>query len=157
MGLGAFSQEVQNLQLLLYGEGYDISSFDGIFDEELCLAVQQYQADNGLELADPNDCQLSVETIESLNNTIREGNYLGSGFAVGANGALEGTGVFLGTFGPGTVSFEVSEAEANSLREGDVVLMYTFLDEETILITSHESVITEIIKRRAFNDIFNVQ
>lgn len=155
MGLGKYSKDVQQLQIVLYALGYDISGFDGIFDEEVCLAVQQYQLDNGLEVTDTQECLISLATLNSLNETIRENGYLGSGFTVNANGALEGTGAFLGTFGPGTVSFEVSEAEADSLREGDVVLMYTFLDEETILITSHESVITEVVRRRALSDIFN--
>ena len=157
MGLGAFSEEVEALQVLLYAEGYDVSGFNGIFDEETCLALQQFQTDQGIETADPNTCELSPETIEALNSTIRSGNYLGSGFAVNADGSLEGTGSLLGTFGPGTISFGVSEAEASSLREGDVVLLYTFLDEETVLITRHESVITEVIRRRAFDDIFNTQ
>ena len=93
--------------------------------------------------------------MESLNSAIQANNYLGSGFVVNSNGALEGTGVFIGTYGPGTINYEINEAEANSLREGDIVLMYTFLDEETILITRHESVITEVIRRRALSDIFN--
>src|SRR5690606_23353531 len=105
LGLGAFNDEVQSLQMILYVEGYDVSSFNGIFDEELCLALQQYQSDNGLELADATTCELSPETIEFLNTTIRNNNYLGAGFAVTSGGALEGTGAFLGTTGPGTISF----------------------------------------------------
>lgn len=155
IGLGAFNEEVMSLQVLLYGLGYDISGFDGIFDEEVCLALQQYQVDNDLEPADSNDCQVSPETMQSLNDTIRNGGYLGSGFAVNSNGSLEGNGNFLGTFGPGAVNFDVPEVEANSLREGDVVLLYTFLDEETILITRDEVVINEVIQRRALDDIFN--
>lgn len=155
LGLGSYGDDVLALQLFLYGEGYQISSFDGIFDEELCLALQQYQIDNGLVPADSISCELSPETITFINEEIRNKNYLGSGFTVQANGALEGNGVFLGTFGPGTPDFSVNEAEASSLREGDVVLLYTFLDEETILITRSEAVITEIIERRALSDIFN--
>lgn len=155
LGLGQYSAQVQQLQVVLYALGYDISAFNGIFDEEVCSAVQRYQMDNGLEVVDAQECILSLQTINSLNEAIRQNNYLGSGFAVNSNGALEGNGEFLGTFGPGTVNYEVSEAEAASLREGDVVLMYTFLDEETILITRHESVITEVIRRRALSDIFN--
>jgi peptidoglycan hydrolase-like protein with peptidoglycan-binding domain len=154
MGLGAFSQDVMELQVLLYGLGYDISSFDGIFDEEVCLALQQYQLDNNLSVADTNDCEVSAETLQSFNDMLRNEDFLGSGFVVNSNGALEGNGSFEGMFGPGAINFEVSEAEANSLREGDIVLMYTFLDEETILITRNEVIINEVIQRRALEDIF---
>lgn len=155
MGLGSFSEEVRNLQMILFNLGYDISAFDGIFDQEVCEAVSQYQADQGLEVADPNECVLSLDTIDQLNTTIRENNFLGSGYTVDAGGNLEGNGEFLGTFGPGSVSYVVNQAEANSLREGDIILMYTFIDEETILITRHESIIREIIQRRANEGIFN--
>jgi hypothetical protein len=154
MGLGAFSQDVMELQVLLYGLGYDISSFDGIFDEEVCLALQQYQLDNNLEVANSNDCEISTETLQSFNDMLRNEDILGSGFAINSNGALEGNGSFEDMFGPGAINFEVPEAEANSLREGDIVLMYTFLDEETILITRNEVIINEVIQRRALEDIF---
>ena len=155
MGLGTFNEEVRNLQMVLYNEGYDISEFDGIYDREVCNALIKYQEDQGLEIAEPNECIISLDTLDQLNTTIRENNYLGSGNTVNANGTLEGNGEFLGSLGPGSVSFVVNTAEANSLREGDVILLYTFLDESTILITRHESVINEIIERRAFENIFN--
>jgi len=155
MGLGTFNEEVRNLQMVLYNEGYDISEFDGIYDREVCNALIKYQEDQGLEIAEPNECIISLDTLDQLNTTIRENNYLGSGYTVNANGTLEGNGEFLGSLGPGSVSFVVNTAEANSLREGDVILLYTFLDESTILITRHESVINEIIERRAFENIFN--
>ena len=155
IGLGSYSADVQALQILLYAEGYDINGINGIFDPQTCEALMQYQDFNDLVLANPDGgCYLSVETVESLNALIRDKNYLGSGFAVGSNGFLEGVGSLSGRVGPGVISF-VNSADAASLREGDIVLMYTFLDEQTILITRHESVITEIIKRRALDDIFN--
>ncbi len=153
--LGSFSKEVQMLQVILYVNGYNISSLDGVFDGEVCSALQSYQVDNNLEIADPTDCKISQETMDHLNGHITENNYLGSGFEISTNGALQGTGKFLGKAGPGAVDFAVNNAEAQGLQEGDVILMYTFLDEETILITTHESVITEIIRRRALNNIFN--
>ena len=153
--IGSFNQEVQNLQMILYINGYNISSLDGIFDAEVCSAVQSYQADNNLEIADPVNCQLSQETLNHLNGLITQNNYLGSGFEITPNGAIQGTGKFLGKNGPGEIDFSVQNAEAQGLREGDIILMYTFLDEETILITTHESVITEIIRRRSLNNIFS--
>lgn len=132
-----------------------IDGIDGLYDEQVCLAVQAYQRDNNLEVSDSVSCSLNIGTIESLNNLIKSKNYLGTGFSIDTNGSLKGHGNLQGIFGPGTIDFGVNSAEADSLKEGDIILMYTFLDEKTILITRHESVITEIIKRRAFNDIFN--
>lgn len=153
IGLGEYSQNVQSLQIILYSEGYDIDAINGVFDEQTCEALMLYQEFNDLIVADPNGCILSTETIQTLNNLIDENSYLGSGYVIGGNGYLEGVGSLSGKNGPGAINFAV-EAEAASLNEGDIILMYTFLDEETILITRHEAVITEIIKRRALADIF---
>ncbi len=155
MGLGEYSEQVQWLQILLYAEGYDIDDIDGLYDDQVCQSLRDYQADNDLDQSDTVSCSLNAQTLESLNNLIRFGDYLGTGFNLATNGSLQGFGNLQGQVGPGSIDFGVNTAEADSLKEGDIVLMYTFLDEETILITRHESVITEIIKRRAFNDIFN--
>ncbi len=156
IGVGSYNTDVQNLQMILYAEGYDVTDIDGLFDSDLCTALMKYQEDNNLEISDASaGCMLNASTLESLNNLIKGKGYLGSGFSLNANGYLQGTHVFEGKLGPGVVDFGVNQAEADSLKEGDIVLMYTFLDEKTILITRHESVIDEIIKRRALNDIFN--
>ncbi|MCI5051468.1 MAG: peptidoglycan-binding protein [Candidatus Pacebacteria bacterium] len=152
--LGAYNNSVQNLQVLLYAEGYNISTINGLFDEQTCEAVQQFQIDNELEVADPIACTLSPETLEALNDVIRAEGYLGSGLALNPQGFLEGVGKLEGNFGPGVANFEVNEADADSLREGDIVLMYMFLDEETILIARDQVVIDEIIQRRVLSDIF---
>ncbi len=157
MGFGAYNEDVQILQILLYAEGYNIDDIDGLFDAQVCEALVAYQTDNGLNPADNVNCFLSGETIKSLNDFIRTNGYLGTGFALNANGFLQGHGLLEGRLGPGAVDFSTKVANADHLKEGDIVLMYTFLDEKTILITRHESVITEIIKRRAFDDIFNKQ
>ena len=151
--LGAFNNSVQNLEVVLFVEGYDVVDIDGLFDENTCLALQEFQEDQGLDIADPTTCVVSAETLEVLNDTIRAKQYLGSGFIVNQRGIVEGVGAFTGIFGPG-VNFGISEADANSLNEGDIVLMYMFLDEETILITRDQIVINEVIKRRALEDIF---
>ncbi len=155
--LGSFNNQVQMLQIILYVNGYNISSLDGVFDSEVCSALQSYQADNNLEIADSTECTISTETMNQLNGTITQNDYLGSGFEISTNGALNGTGSFLGITGPGIANFGVNTAEARGLNEGDTILMYTFLDEETILITTHDSVITEIIRRRSLDNIFNNQ
>lgn len=158
LGLGAYNQQTQSLQILLYARGYDILTIDGVFDQQTCRALQQFQAANNLILADDGSCSLSDETITTLNDILIEGNYIGSGFELGENNILRGTGVLSDVYGPGQNPFDdlitEAEARASGIREGDVVLMYTFLDERTLLITSHESVITEVIERRAFADIF---
>jgi len=226
IGLGSYGQSVQSLQILLYAEGYDIVNINGLYDKNLLYAVQEYQKDNGLELANSDTGILSRETLESLNDLIRKKGYLGTGFdvtkrelninnlidsaeigdksqdiyllqellkqegfyegvvsgeytldfknalesfgALTTNGsifsngivsfgdALSGKGLLAGIGGPGEISFGANSAFADeSLSEGDIVLMYTFLDESTILITRSSTVINEIIKRRALNDIFN--
>lgn len=155
IGLGTYSEDVQSIQMLLFVGGYNISHIDGVFDEEVCAAIQSYQKENGLSVSSDDDCMVDAATLDLLNGLIVDNDYLGSGFILNGNGYLVGSGVLQGMTGPGTIGFEVGIAEAESLNEGDVVLMYTFLDEKTILITRHEEVITEIIKRRAFNDIFN--
>ena len=240
IGIGTYSSQVQSLQILLYAEGYNVNNINGLYDADLLLAIQQYQTDNGLTLSDNNDGILNQETINSLNDLIRDKGYLGAGFdfeekniqfgskgdyvillqeilkeqgyykgdldgifdeevfaalqeyqmvnklvvsndmytpisketadalsktaqqkgigggfPIGGLGYLKGHGSLQGKFGPGTISFAVNQADADTLKEGDIVLMYTFLDENTILIARHKSVINEVIKRRAFNDIFN--
>lgn len=153
MALGSYTMGVQNLQILLYAEGYEILAINGLFDENTCLALQNFQQDEGLEIADELTCTVSPETFEALNNIIRLHQYLGSGFYLNPQGYLEGVGALEGTFGPGVFDYTV-EADADTLREGDIVLMYMFLDEETILITRSQVVIDEIIQRRALTDIF---
>lgn len=152
--LGAYNNAVQSLQVLLYAEGYEVSNINGLFDEQTCSAVQQFQEDNNLEIADPTSCTLSPETLGALNDVIRAGGYLGSGFSLNPQGFLEGVGKLEGNFGPGVADYTVNEADADTLREGDIVLMYMFLDEETILIARDQIVIDEIIKRRVLSDIF---
>ena len=154
-GIGTYSEDVQSMQIILFAEGYDISHLDGVFDRELCNAVRKFEEDNGYTLSDETTCILPGEVIDSFNNLIKANDYLGSGFILNGNGYLIGSGVLKGKDGPGMVGFEVNTAEADSLEEGDIVLLYTFLDEKTILIVRDEPVIHEIIKRRAFNDIFN--
>lgn len=154
IGLGTYSEEVEKIQVLLYAEGYKIGDFDGIFDEEVCDAVKEFNQDTGQELADEDACILSPEIIDAFNKIIKDKNYLGSGFMMNGNGYLIGSGVLKGKDGPGTIGFEINKAEADSLKEGDIVLLYTFLDEKTILIARDEVVIHEIIKRRALKDIF---
>ncbi|MGB1031983.1 MAG: peptidoglycan-binding protein, partial [Flavobacteriales bacterium] len=155
IGFGTYSEDVQTLQIILYVREYDVSVINGILDAETCNALRAFQEDNDLELADENNCIVSVETIDFLNTVIREGSYLGSGFNLHEQGYIEGVGLFKGLFGPGVANFGVNEAEAASLREGEIVLLYSFLDKETILIATHPSIITEVIKRRNLNDIFN--
>lgn len=157
-GLGSYNIGVQNMQILLYAEGYDINVIDGVFTQNTCDAIIAYQEDQGLETADPISCQVSTETLGSFNNLIRRGNYLGSGFRVNGQGALSGIGSLSGLSGPGVLAdFSVNPnvANADSLDEGDIVLMYMFLDEETLLIARDEVVIDEIVRRRALSDIFN--
>ena len=152
--IGAYNETVQNLQIILYAEGYDIDTINGLYTEQTCTAVQQFQQDNDLEIADPVSCAVSPETLQMLNNVIRSEGYLGSGFDLSGEGFLTGVGTLAGTFGPGVANFEVSEADADTLREGDVVLMYMFLDEQTVLIARDQIVIDEVIQRRVFSDIF---
>lgn len=154
LALGAYNENVQRLQLVLYAEGYDIPVINGLYDNTTCSAVQSFEQDNNLETSSGPTCSVLPSTIETLNDVIRENNYLGSGFGINDSGILIGIGEFEGTFGPGTIDF-TNQAEADSLKEGDIVLMYMFLDEETILIVRDELVIDEIIRRRAFSDIFN--
>ncbi len=155
LGFGSYGQDVQSLKIFLYAEGYEVDELDGVFDEQLCSQVRAYQKDNDLELADTNNCSISPETITTINASIKKNNYLGSGFVLKQGGVIQGTGVFLGTTGPGSlIDFSTKEADADTLREGDLVLLYTFLDEKTLLIARNESVMDEIIKRRAFHDIF---
>ncbi len=155
IGIGTYSENVQTIQTLLFIGGYNISRIDGVFDKEVCSAMQAYQKDNGLNISNDKDCMIDSSTIDMLNKIISTNDYLGSGFIINGNGYLVGSGVLQGINGPGAIGFEVNKADADSLNEGDIVLMYTFLDEHTILITRSEEVITEIIKRRALNDIFN--
>lgn len=152
--LGAYNEDVQSLQVLLFAEGFEINNINGLFDEQTCSAVQQFQQDNGLEIADPRSCTVSPETVEALNDVIRTRGFLGSGFSLGPEGFLRGVGELQGNFGPGVANFEVNQADADTLREGDIVLMYMFLDEETILIARDQIVIDEIIQRRVLSDIF---
>lgn len=154
LSLGAYNEDVQSLQVLLYAQGYQVNNINGLFDDQTCSAVLDFQKDNDLELADPTSCEISSETLGTLNDVIRNEGYLGSGFKIGPEGFLQGVGALEGGFGPGVANFEVNQADADTLREGDIVLMYMFLDEETILIARNQSVIDEIIKRRAFSDIF---
>jgi peptidoglycan hydrolase-like protein with peptidoglycan-binding domain len=159
IGLGSYSSDVQSLKIFLYAEGYNISVIDGVFDRETCLALQQYQRDNNLAVSPDGDCEAGAETIEFINNQIREKDYLGSGFTLTTNENgleyLQGNGTLSDIVGPGVVDFSLgTRAEARGISENDIVLLYTFLDEETILITTHESVIREVIRRRALDDIF---
>jgi hypothetical protein len=154
MMLGSYSKEVQNLQILLYAEGYDISGIDGLFDAETCQAVQEYQRDKEIPVAESTPCKISVKTLQALNETIGGKGYLGSGFNRNPQGFLEGVGSTKGLFGPGVIDYTQSAEASEALNEGDVVLMYMFLDEETILITRTQAVIEEIIKRRALKNIF---
>ena len=152
--LGAYNQAVQNMQILLYAEGYPISTINGLFDTATCSALQEFQSDQSLDISDSFTCIPGPDTLETMNEIIGQNNYLGSGFYETNQGYLAGTGELQGTFGPGVANFEVNDAEADSLREGDVVLMYMFLDEQTILIARDEIVIDEVVKRRALSDIF---
>ncbi len=155
IGLGTYSEDVQVIQMLLFIGGFNISKIDGVFDKEVCSAVQAYQKKNNLPISSDQDCMLDAATLELFNQMISDNDYLGSGFILNGNDDLVGSGKLVGKKGPGTIGFEINNAEADSLNEGDIVLMYMFLDENTILITRSEEVITEIIKRRALNDIFN--
>ncbi len=92
--------------------------------------------------------------METLNDLIRQKNYLGGGFITTPTGDFKGVGPLEGQTPPGSLNF-INIVEADSLKEGDVVLMYMFLDENTILITRHEQVIEEVIRRRALSGIFN--
>ncbi len=155
-GLGSYGEDVQTLKIFLYAEGYSIDVIDPVFDSKLCEAVRSFQEDNDLEPADENTCSVSPTTVNLINSLLKEKGYLGSGFVLQPNGTLQGLGILSGSFGPGTpIDFTTKKADADSLREGDLVLLYTFLDEKTILIARNESVMNEIIKRRAFKDIFN--
>lgn len=155
IALGSYNDTVEDLQIILFVEGYEISTINGLFDEQTCKAVQQFQIDNELDPVDPVACELDADTISTLNDIIRTEGYLGSGFGLNPQGFLQGIGKLEGSFGPGVANFEVNQADADTLREGDIVLMYMFLDEETILIARDQVVIDEIIKRRVLSDIFN--
>lgn len=151
--LSSYNTSVQDLQIILYAEGYQISVINGLFDSETCQAVQAFQLDEGLEVADSTECIVSGETLTALDSISRLKGYVGSGFSLNPQGSLVGNGALDGIFGPGATSF-ANVAEADSLEEGDIVLLYTFLDEETVLITRDQVVIEEIVKRRALSDIF---
>jgi peptidoglycan hydrolase-like protein with peptidoglycan-binding domain len=151
--IGAYNTTVQDLQIVLYAEGYDISAINGLFTTETCEAVQDFEQDEGLEITEPVSCVISFKTLEALDSISRLKGYVGSGFSLNPQGFLQGEGSFEGIFGPGVTSF-ANTAEADTLNEGDIVLMYTFLDEKTILITRDEVVINEVVKRRALSDIF---
>ncbi|MCA9353011.1 peptidoglycan-binding protein [Patescibacteria group bacterium] len=155
IGIGTYSDEVQVIQILLYTEGYDIQGINGLFDETMCSALQSFQEDQGLEVADDVTCQVSLETLDAFNDIIRNESLLGSGFILNEQGFLEGIGVFELIYGPGVIDFTVNTADADSLNEGDIVLMYMFLDEQTILIARDQIVINEVIRRRALDDIFD--
>ncbi len=157
IGLGTYSQDVQNMQVVLFAEGYPVGQINGVFDQNLWDALQEYAKDHNLPPLDDTSRVVSPEILESLNRTIKEKGYLGSGYIMNGNGVLVGSGVLKGKKGPGETGFEINTAEAadESLREGEPVLIYTFLDEHTILIARDEVVIPEIIKRMAMNDIFN--
>lgn len=154
IGLSSYNEYAQNLQIILYAQGYEITSLNGLFNKETCSALQEFQDDQGLEISNDIDCIPGADTLETLNQIILDNNYLGSGYYLNPQGFLTGSGTLNGTFGPGVVDFGVNEADADSLREGDIVLMYMFLDEQTILIARDEVVIDEIVKRRALSDIF---
>ncbi len=151
--LGSYNTSVQDLQIILYAEGYQISVINGLFDEETCRAVQTFQQDEGLQAANDTECNVSYETLATLDSLSRTKGYIGSGFSLNPQGVLIGKGALEGTFGPGVTNF-VNIADADSLSEGDIVLMYTFLDEETILIARDQIVIDEVVRRRALLDIF---
>ena len=147
--LGMSSGQISKIQKLLKDQGYYNGAVDGVFGEDLCSSLQQYQRDNNLTVSNSTKCTFGSETVDSLNSLYN------SVYPSGIIQTMRGFGVLDGLFGPGTARFGANVADADSLKEDDIVLIYTFLDEKTILITRHESVITEIIKRRAFNDIFN--
>ncbi len=152
VGLSAYNEDVQALQIFLYAEGYPIPQIDGFFDRNTLEALQQFQRDHNLPVTtgEPGDMKINDETLNLINGMIQEKNYLGSGFEL-KDGKLVGTGVLEGTFGPGFVGEKVF---ADEFKKGDTVLMYTFIDEHTLLVTTHESVIKEIIKRLALSDLF---
>ncbi len=153
--LGSYNDSVQQMQLILYAQGYDISVLNGYFNQETCRAVQQFQEDQGLVISDDIDCVVEIDTLEALNDIIREENYLGAGMTLTDQGYLRGTGALAGVNGPGVIDYEVSSVDSEvRLEEGDIVLMYMFLDTETILIAREQVVIDEIVRRRALSDIF---
>lgn len=180
LALGTYSDAVQRLQILLYAEGYGISSINGLFDRDTCSATQEFQQENDLLISDDVDCKIDLDTLNTLDAVIREKSYLGTGFVVrsidiseeggvlgsgsasglgsglglGSGIRLEGVGNLEGSSGPGEINFSVDPAQSDRLKEGDIVLMYMFLDPQTILIAREEIVIEEIVRRRALNDIF---
>jgi peptidoglycan hydrolase-like protein with peptidoglycan-binding domain len=154
LSLGAYNKDVQSLQIFLYGEGYDIPIINGLYDKVTCDAVREFEGENSLIKADIETCTISASTVETLNDLIRQKNYLGGGFITTPTGDFKGVGPLEGQTPPGSLNF-INIVEADSLKEGDVVLMYMFLDENTILITRHEQVIEEVIRRRALSGIFN--
>ena len=153
VGLSAYNEDVQALQIFLYAEGYPISQINGFFDHNTLEALQQFQQDHNLPVTtgDPGDIKINDQTVQVINGMIQEKNYLGSGFEL-KDGKLIGFGKLEGKLGPG---FVIDKVFADEFKKGDIVLMYTFLDEQTLLITTHESVIKEVIKRLALSDIFN--
>jgi len=153
VGLSAYNEDVQALQIFLYAEGYPITQINGFFDKNTLEALQQFQRDHNLPVTTgtPGDLGVNEETVQAINGIIKDKNYLGSGFEL-KDGKLIGTGILEGKFGPGFVG---ETAYADEFKKGDTVLMYTFLDEHTLLITTHESVIREIIKRRALQGLFD--
>lgn len=148
MELDMSSSQISKIQKLLKNQSYFNEKVNGILDQKTCESVKQYQTNNNLSVSDAT-CTLNSETVDALNNLYCKV------YPSDQIKTMHGFGIFDGLFGPGTANFGTNTANADSLKEGDIVLIYTFLDEKTILITRDESVITEIIKRRALNDIFN--
>ncbi len=151
LGLGAYNEQVQELQVYLYGEGYPIALISGFYDDGTCEALKQYQESHGLPVSDDPQCRVNDETLQFINSEIEKKGYIGSGFKLDGENLL-GFGVLEGRYGPGSASVDLMYED--DFEKGDIVLIYTFLDEHTILITTHEVVIDEIIRRRALSQLF---
>ncbi len=150
IGLGAYNEQVQALQIFLYGEGYPIHQINGLFDQDTMNALHDFQKDHGLP--ETTDGKVDKETLDLINKTIEENGYLGSGFKLDGD-KLIGFGKLEGKYGPGTIVVG-EDTYSDKLVKGDIVLLYTFLDEHTLLIARDVPVIREIIKRLSLENIF---
>jgi len=145
---GMYGDDVQTAQVVLYDDGIDILDLNGIYDEDFEDSIREFQRKYGLE----ETGKIDDATLALINKMIEEKRLIKSGYYLNAEGFLEGFGNVKAQQREDLLL--EAEAAGETLKPGDYILIYTFLDEKTLLIARHPSTIKEIIQRQADAQLF---
>lgn len=144
---GHYGHDVATAQITMRVDGINVGALNGIYDSYTEEDVREFQRKHGL----PETGIIDDATRAKMNGLIDEHNLVGSGYYLDADGFLQGYGTIEGIEQPG---LDILPTEASdTLRPGDIILLYLFLDEETVLFVRNPETVREIIRRQANSQI----